>query len=96
MRRSSRVVSFLLCALFLTGFDSSRVEFQTGATYSWDKDLRLVAGLLSRPAGEGRSPAVVLLHTCDGLQPHVILHWPRYLTGLGYVVLSVGSYTPRG
>lgn len=96
MRRSSRVVGFLFCALFLMGFQSSRVEFQTGATYSWDKDHRQVAGLLSRPAGEGRSPAVVLLHTCDGLQPHVILHWPRYLTGLGYVVLSVGSYTPRG
>ena len=96
MRRSSRVVGFLFCALFLMGFQTSRVEFQTGATYSWDKDHQLVAGLLSRPAGEGRSPAVVLLHTCDGLQPHVILHWPRYLTGLGYVVLSVGSYTPRG
>lgn len=96
MRRSSRVVGFLFCALFLMGFQTSRVEFETGATYSWDKDHRQVAGLLSRPAGEGRSPAVVLLHTCGGLLPHVTLDWPGYLTGLGYVVLSVDSYTPRG
>ena len=96
MRRFARVVSFLFCALFLTGFDTDRVKFETGATYSWDKDHQQVAGLLSRPGGEGRSPAVVLLHTCDGLLPHVTSDWPRYLTRLGYVVLSADSYTPRG
>lgn len=96
MRRSARVVSLLFCALLLTGFETDRVKFETGATYSWDKDHRQVAGLLSRPAGEGRSPAVVLLHTCTGLLPHVTSDWPEYLTGLGYVVLSVDSYTPRG
>jgi len=96
MRRSSRVVGLLFFVLFLMGFQTDYVKFQTGATYSWDKDRRQVTGLLSRPAGAGRSPAVVLLHTCGGLQPHVISAWPRYLTGLGYVVLAADSYTPRG
>ncbi len=96
MLHSVRVGNLIFCSLFLMGFQTSRVEFQTGATYSWDKDHQYVVGMLSRPAGEGRSPAVVLLHTCGGLLPHVTLHWPRYLTGQGYVVLSVDSYTPRG
>jgi len=78
------------------GFENSRVVFETGATYSWDKDHQQVAGLLFRPAGEDRYPAVVLLHTCRGLLPHVTRDWPAYLTGLGYIVLSVDSYTPRG
>ncbi len=96
MRQCAYVVSILFCVSFLTGFDTNRVKFETGATYSWDKDHHQVAGLLSRPGGEGRSPAVVLLHTCGGLLPHVTSDWPAYLTGLGYVVLSVDSYTPRG
>lgn len=55
-----------------------------------------VTGLLFKPMGEGVYPAVVLLHTCGGLKPHVTEDWPGYLTGLGYVVLSVDSYGPRG
>ncbi len=97
MRDYAKGVGFLLFALILVGCAATnRVKFETGATYSWDKDHRQVAGLLSRPAGEGRSPAVVLLHTCGGLLSHVTSDWPGYLTGLGYVVLSVDSYFPRG
>ncbi len=97
MRDYAKGVGFLLFALILVGCAATnRVKFETGATYSWDKDRPQIAGLLSRPAGEGRSPAVVLLHTCGGLLPHVTQDWPAYLTGLGYVVLSVDSYTSRG
>ena len=86
MRRFARSAGLLFVALFLAGLDFYYVEFETGATYNWDKDRQQVAGLLFRPAGADRSAAVVLLHTCDGMQPHVISSWPRYLTGLGYVV----------
>jgi dienelactone hydrolase len=96
MRPAMQILGLLFCGLFLMGFESSRVDFQTGATYSWDKDRHQVGGLLFRPSAENPAPAVVLLHTCGGLLPHVTKDWPEYLTGLGYVVLSVDSYTPRG
>ena len=96
MRRSLRAMYFLPFTLFLMGFETSTVEFPTGATYSWDKDRQMVGGLLFRPSAEGTAPAVVLLHTCEGLLPHVTIDWPKFLTSLGYVVLSIDSYTPRG
>lgn len=96
MRHFARVFALLVCTLFLMGFETSRVEFQTGATYSWDKDRQMVGGLLFRPFVEGSAPAVILLHTCGGLLPHVTTDWPEYLTGLGYVALTVDSYKPRG
>lgn len=96
MQHLARVVALLFCTLFLMGFETSRVEFQTGATYSWDKDHQKVSGLLFRTSAAGPVPAVVLLHTCGGLLPHVTTDWPEYLTGLGYIVLTVDSYTPRG
>ena len=36
------------------------------------------------------------LHTFGGLSPRFIVDWPNYLTGLGYVTLSVDSFGPRG
>jgi hypothetical protein len=39
---------------------------------------------------------VVLLPTCEGLQPHVTKVWPEYLTRLGYATVTVDSLGPRG
>lgn len=55
-----------------------------------------VSALAFRPQGPGPFPAVVLLHTCGGPLPHVTRDWPDFLTGLGFYVLSVSSYLPRG
>lgn len=57
---------------------------------------REISGLISRPEGAGPFPAVVLLHTCGGVQPHVRNDWPAYLKGLGYVTLTVDSFGSRG
>jgi len=62
----------------------------------------MVDGYLYRPAGGGRHPGVVFLHGCSGLlgkngKPNSrAMQWERTLTKLGYVVLMVDSYTPRG
>lgn len=48
-----------------------------------------------RPQGEGPFPAVVLAHTCGGLQPH-ITDRARELLAAGFVVLVLDSYGPRG
>ncbi|WP_439498706.1 dienelactone hydrolase family protein [Bosea sp. (in: a-proteobacteria)] len=55
----------------------------------------VITGYLSKPAGEGRHPAIVMLHGCGGLstfhrrEAEAIRDW-------GYVVLAPDSFTPRG
>lgn len=57
---------------------------------------REISGLLAKPEGSGPFPAVVLLHTCGGVKPHVSNDWPAYLKGLGYVTLTVDTFGSRG
>jgi dienelactone hydrolase len=61
-----------------------------------DRDVETVSGLLAKPEGQGPFPAVVLLHSCGGFTSHVTHDWPNYLTGIGYVVLSVDTFGSRG
>jgi dienelactone hydrolase len=62
----------------------------------------MLDGYLFRPAGGGSHPAVVFLHGCGGLvsaggsiQARE-LDWAGRLTGAGYVVLMVDSFSARG
>lgn len=53
---------------------------------------------LYRPEGNGRFPAVVLMHGCGGWQPAVhygLQTHARYLQQHGFVVLNVDSFGPR-
>ena len=75
---------------------ATRVSFQDPRRNPDDPNQRRVSGLLFKPMGKGPFPAVVLLHTCGGLGPHVTEHWPNYLTGLGYAVMTVDSFGSRG
>lgn len=54
-----------------------------------------LTGYLVKPSGEGRFPAVILLHTCAGISEHEE-SWSERLVSWGYVVLTVDSLTPRG
>lgn len=54
-----------------------------------------LTGTVYRPAASAPAPAVVLLHTCTGLRPHVS-GWAQWLAREGYVALVVDSFTPRG
>ena len=75
---------------------SGGVKFPTAETAAGSNAPLFVFGALSRPDASGPRPAVVLLHTCGGVRSHVAHDWPRFLTGLGYVTLTVDSYGPRG
>jgi dienelactone hydrolase len=76
---------------------STNAAFQTRSLGSSRYvDPQMVTAMLFTPQGKGPFPAVVLLHTCGGPSPHVTQDWPDYLTGLGYAVLTVDSYGPRG
>ncbi|KRB69202.1 dienelactone hydrolase family protein [Noviherbaspirillum sp. Root189] len=54
-----------------------------------------VSNGIFKPEGEGPFPAVVLVHTCGGIQSH-ISERAKELIEAGFVVLVQDSYGPRG
>lgn len=53
-------------------------------------------GYLRQPGGAGPSPAVVLLHSCNGDWRRLDERWGKRIAGWGYVTLTVDSFGPRG
>jgi dienelactone hydrolase len=53
-------------------------------------------GYLRQPAGAGPSPAVVLLHGCNGSWGRLDEGWGKRIVSWGYVTLAVDSFGPRG
>ncbi len=53
-------------------------------------------GLLRRPQGNGRFPAVVLLPACGEYTGLVDKDWGARLSSWGYVALTIDGYGPRG
>ena len=63
----------------------------------------MVDGYLFRPEGDARRPAVVFLHGCGGLVSATTgqivsreLDWSKHFVDMGYAVLMVDSFSPRG
>lgn len=57
---------------------------------------RSIEGYLARPDGDGRFPAVIYLHGCNGLSRYNRNRISELLTGWGYVSLAVDSFATRG
>ena len=53
-------------------------------------------GYLRQPSGAGPSPAVVLLHSCNGNWGRLDERWGKRIASWGYVTLTVDSFGPRG
>jgi dienelactone hydrolase len=53
-------------------------------------------GYLREPGGGGPSPAVVLLHACNGDGRRLDERWGKRIASWGYVTLTVDSFGPRG
>ncbi len=97
MMTSPRSTAPLAVALLLAACQANSITFKNVAVASWDIRPPIeITGYLSKPEGKGPFPAVVLLHSCRGLQPHVTDDWPAYLNKLGYVTLVVDTYGSRG
>ncbi|HYT32891.1 MAG TPA: dienelactone hydrolase family protein [Thermoanaerobaculia bacterium] len=54
-----------------------------------------LAMAIYKPAGAGRFPALILVHTCGGLRPE-IRNWTKQALSRGYVVFVIDSLGPRG
>ena len=55
--------------------------------------------VLTKPAGDGPFPAVVILHDCSGLGPHSSFspfRWATRLNQAGYVTAAPDSFSTRG
>ncbi len=64
-----------------------------GAATPWGPPAR-EGNNIFRPAGAGPFPAVVLAHTCGGIQEHMYAR-AREILDAGYIVLVLDSYTSR-
>jgi dienelactone hydrolase len=53
-------------------------------------------GYLRQPNSVGPSPAVVLLHSCNGNWGRLDERWGKRIAAWGYVTLAVDSFGPRG
>ncbi|CAN5902183.1 dienelactone hydrolase family protein [soil metagenome] len=53
-----------------------------------------ITGWMYRPSGNGPFPAIVLAHSCAGVNRHTEV-WGKLLASWGYVVLAPDSFGPR-
>ena len=94
-----RLWGFLVVVLLAGGPAQAqeRVHFPSAGNNATELD-----GYLYRPAGDGPHPALVFMHGCGGLlnksgRPWTReSDWARRFNALGWVVLMVDSFTPRG
>jgi dienelactone hydrolase len=54
-----------------------------------------VKGWIYKPAGPGPFPAIILAHSCAGVNTHTSV-WGKLLVSWGYLVLAPDSFNPRG
>lgn len=79
------------CVRALADPSASVVDFETPLSR-----LQPLQGYLRQPAGAGPSPAVVLLHSCNGNWKRLDERWGKLVASWGYVTLTVDSFGPRG
>lgn len=91
------IAIFIFSVANVNAFESRSISFDNVPIFKSDNgELQNLKAMLSKPAGSGPFPAVVLLHTCGGPSDTTTKFWPEYLAELGYVTLAVDSMGPRG
>ena len=95
------------CAVSETGLNASPAslplvsKMHPGEVVVPGSDLDLT-GFLYRPVSRGRHPAMLQLHGCSGLRNATGMpnesyrFWAEHWVRLGFIVLVLDSFTPRG
>ena len=91
IRNSAIVVLLLLWAGVASAQNVSFPSVTVGASQAGPE----VSGWVSRPAGDGPFPAIILAHSCAGTGRHTDT-WAKLLVSWGYLVLAPDSFNPRG
>ena len=89
-----RLLAILLLLLPVGGAAAEPIRFASVAVGNAAAGPE-ITGWLYRPSGTGPFPAIVLAHTCGGVNEQTEM-WARRLAGWGYVVLAPDSFGPRG
>ena len=98
MCRRQPVLRLTIAALLLAGCGSITTS-GTAETSAPGLAADRIPIEVTRPAGDGPFPAVVIMHDCSGLGPissHAPERWARELAGHGYVIVIPDSFTTRG
>jgi dienelactone hydrolase len=91
MIRTFAILVLLLC----TGSASAQTVSFPSVTVGASQSGPEVSGWVSRPAGDGPFPAIILAHSCAGTGRHTDA-WAKLLVSWGYLVLAPDSFNPRG
>jgi dienelactone hydrolase len=89
-----RLLVTALILLFSAGAQAQPVRFPSVAVANVPAGPE-ISGWLYRPDGAGPFPAIVLAHTCAGVNEQTEA-WAKKLVGWGYVVVAPDSFGPRG
>ena len=89
-----RLLSMLLLVFGSSVAAAQSVSFRGVAVGSIAAGPELAAQLY-KPEGAGPFPAIVLAHTCSGVNAHTAT-WGRLLSSWGYAVVAPDSFGPRG
>jgi dienelactone hydrolase len=93
MDRLARAAALAAATLLFAGCQSS-ATFKGVPLSPQDTGAVQVQASLAKPEGKGPFPAVVLLHSCGGILPHLD-DWSRFLVERGYAALTVDSFGSR-
>lgn len=92
--------AFAIALLIADAFACSAARSQSPATVvEFENPLasrQPLQGYLRRSNGADPSPAVVLLHGCNGNWGRLDQRWGKQISAWGYVTLTVDSFGPRG
>lgn len=91
VKAAAFVIVLLTGSVAVAETSASVVDFETPLSKS-----QPLQGYLRQPAGAGPSPAVVLLHSCNGNAQRLDERWGRRIATWGYATLTVDSFGPRG
>src|SRR5208283_4249987 len=99
---SLRMLFLCSLAAAVSGCSVTRPEQFAVPTANLSSSPAPLKGFLFKPEGEGRHPAVVMMHGCGGAYAsngklgarHRM--WGKYLAAHGYVALMLDSFGPRG
>jgi dienelactone hydrolase len=96
MRVTGQFSSVFMVLLWACSFAHGAPEDVTFEVREPNAASVALTGVLTKPPGTGRFPAVVLLHGCGGMNPSWGDVWAKRFNGWGYVTLQVDSFTSRG
>jgi dienelactone hydrolase len=95
-RFTSNVTIGLLGLLGALAKAHGNSEYVTFEVREPNAEVVMLSGILAKPTGPERFPAVVLLHGCGGMHPLWGGAWAERLHRWGHVTLQVDSFGPRG